>query len=89
MGPRIEAGALRPLRGRTCRKRQALLFPPRYTPARRPCGLPCVTRPVRRLRNSPLRGSDTPRRNLRTGLRYSAAHRGPTSSRIFAPTGFT
>jgi len=51
-GPRVELGALRPLRGRTCRKRQALLRPPRYAPVRRPFGLPCVTRPVRRLRNS-------------------------------------
>ncbi len=54
--------------------------PKKAAPLNRPFGVPCVTRSVRRLRNSPARktyaASDSPRRVLLSLLRYSAVQKG-------------
>src|SRR5271168_3722097 len=52
--------------------RQKKVTKEKATQVRRPFGLPCGTRPDRRLRNSPLRGSDSARRLPLSGLRSSA-----------------
>jgi hypothetical protein len=46
------------------------------TPVCRPCGVPCVARLVRRLRNSRYALKQSSPTSPLTSLRYSAAHRG-------------